>query len=158
MSYTAPAGNAVNFQQTGAAYTPPSGNAVNFPAPVVLLLTSDVSAGAWSPSSGSSLYAMVDESAADDADYIWTNVPATCVMAFAAGTDPNSSADHILRYRLLAGSGAIAVALKQGATTIASWGPHTLTESAQDFAQTLTGGQADSITDYTALRVEFTSS
>ena len=49
------------------------------------------------------------------------------------------------------------VALKQGSTTIASWGPHSLTGSAQDFAQTLTGGQADSITDYSALRVEFTS-
>ena len=49
------------------------------------------------------------------------------------------------------------LALKQGSTTIASWGPHSLTGSAQDFAQTLTGGQADSITDYSALRVEFTS-
>lgn len=30
MAYTAPAGNAVNFQQTGVAYTAPAGNAVNF--------------------------------------------------------------------------------------------------------------------------------
>ena len=86
---------------------------------------SDVAAGSWLPSSGSDLYAMVDETA--------------------------------YSYRLLAGSGTIAVALKQGSTTIASWGPHSLTGSAQDFAQTLTGTQADSITDYSALRVEITS-
>lgn len=30
MSYTAPAGNAVNFTATGVGYTPPAGDAVNF--------------------------------------------------------------------------------------------------------------------------------
>jgi hypothetical protein len=118
---------------------------------------SDVSAGSWTPSSGSDLYAMLDESEASDADYIQATSATTCTLALASGSDPSSSAGHILRYRLLAGSGNIAVTLKQGTTTIASWGPHTLTGVAQDFAQTLTGGEADSITDYSALRVEFIS-
>jgi len=118
---------------------------------------SDAAAGSWTPSSGTDLYAMLDETVASDADYIETASESTCMLALASGSDPASSTGHVLRYRLLAGSGTIAVALKQGSTTIASWGPHALSGVAQDFAQTLTGGEADSITDYTALRVEFTS-
>lgn len=131
---------------------PASGAAAQFLSPV-----SDVSAGGWAPSSGSDLYAMLDESVASDADYIVSATASACTLAFAAGSDPAVSTGHILRYRLLAGSGSVTVVLKQGAATIASFGPHTLTGAAQDFAQTLTGGEADSITDYSALRVEFTS-
>ena len=133
-------------------FLPVSGPAAQLLAPV-----SDVSAGSWAPSSGSDLYAMVDETAYGDTDYIYAASATTCTLALASGSDPSSSSGHILRYRLLAGSGTVAVTLKQGTTTIASWGPHTLTGAAQDFAQTLTSGEADSITDYSALRVEFTS-
>ena len=118
---------------------------------------SDVSDGAWLPSTGADLYATLDEDLYSDTDYIYATSATTCTLALASGSDPASSTGHILRYRLLAGSGSISVVLKQGTSTIASWGPHSLTGSAQDFAQTLTGGQADSITDYSALRVEFTS-
>ena len=126
--------------------------------PQKLAPVSDVAAGSWLPSSGSDLYAMVDETAYSDADYIYATSATTCTLALASGSDPNSSAGHILRYRLLPGSVNVAVTLKQGTTTIASWGPHALTGVAQDFAQTLTGGQADAITDYSALRVEITAS
>ena len=127
-------------------------------APQLLVPISDVSAGAWTPSSGSDLYAMLDESTYSDTDYIVTSSASTCEMRVTTASDPSVSTGHILRYRLLAGSGSITAILKQGATTIASYGPHTLTGAAQDFSQTLTGGQADSITDYTDLRVVFTSS
>lgn len=125
--------------------------------PQLLVPVSDVSAGGWTASSGSDLYAMLDESAYSDSDYIVSSTESSCTVALYAGSDPAVSTGHILRYRLLAGSGTVTVTLKQTTTTIASWGPHTLTGAAQDFAQTLTGGQADSITDYSALRVEFTS-
>ena len=131
---------------------------VNIVAPQLLAPVSDVSAGGWTPSSGSDLYAMLDESVASDADYIVSATASACTLAFAAGSDPAVSTGHILRYRLLAGSGSVTVALKQGAATIVSFGPYGLTGAAQDFAQTLTGGEADSITDYSALRVEFTAS
>ena len=124
---------------------------------MTLAPVSDVAAGSWLPSSGSDLYAMVDETAYSDTDYIYATSATTCTLALTSGSDPSSSSGHILRYRLLAGSGSISVVLKQGTSTIASWGPHTLTGAAQDFAQTLTGTQADSITDYSALRVEITS-
>lgn len=131
---------------------PVSGSAAQYLAPV-----SDVAAGSWTPSTGSDLYAMLDETSYSDTDYIAATSATTCTLALGSGSDPSSSTGHILRYRLLSGSGTVAVTLKQGTTTIASWGPHTLTLAAQDFAQTLTGGEADSITDYSALRVEFTS-
>lgn len=119
---------------------------------------SDVSDGDWLPSTGTDLYATVDESAYSDTDYIYATSATTCTLELATGTDPAVSTGHTLRYRLLSGSGSVTVALKQSTTTIASWGPHTLTGAAQDFAQTLSTGEADSITDYSALRVEFTAS
>jgi hypothetical protein len=125
--------------------------------PQLLAPASDVSAGGWTPSSGSDLYAMLDETSYSDTDYIVSSTASVCTLALAAGSDPAVSTGHILRYRMLSGVGSVSVALKQNTTTIASWGPHALTTSAQDFAQTLTGGQADSITDYSALRVEFTA-
>ena len=126
--------------------------------PQYLAPVSDVAAGSWLPSTGTDLYAMLDESSYSDTDYIYATSATTATMAIASGGDPAVSTGHTLRYRLLSGSGKIAVTLKQSSTTIASWGPHTLTGAAQDFAQTLTAGEADSITDYSALRVEFTSS
>ncbi len=126
-------------------------------APQLLVPISDVSAGAWTPSAGSDLYAMLDEGTYSDADYIVSTTSSTCEMRVTVGTDPVSSTGHILRYRLLAGTGTISASLKQGSTTIASYGPHMLTGAAQDFAQTLSGGEADSITDYSDLRVVFIS-
>ena len=134
-------------------WIPASGSAPQLLAPI-----SDISAGSWTPSSGSDLYAMLDESTASDTDYIVSSTASSCEMRVTTAGDPAVSTGHILRYRLLAGTGSITVLLKQGSTTIASYGPHTLTGSAQDFAQTLTGGEADSITDYSDLRVVFTSS
>lgn len=115
---------------------------------------SDITDGAWLPSTGTDLFAMVDEATYSDTDYVYTESASACTMALGSLTDPVSSAGHILRYRMLSGSGSLTIRLKQGASTIATFGPHTATGAAQDFEQTLTGGQADSITDYTALRVE----
>jgi hypothetical protein len=119
--------------------------------------TSDISDGAWTPSTGTDNYACVDEASYSDTDYIAATTATTCELGLTAGTDPASSDGHELHYRLLAGTGSIAVALKQGSTTIASYGPHTLTGAAQALQQTLSGGQADSITDYAALSVAITS-
>lgn len=160
MSYTPPAYNAVNFQGFGESYTPPAHDAVNFTRddPVLLAPVSDVSAGAWVASGGGSLYAALDEDPADDGDYIYTETPSTGSVAMAAATDPALSTGHVVRYRLRPGSGSVTVTLKQGSTTIAAWGPHVLGVNPQNFSQTLTGTQADSITDYSALRVEQTAS
>jgi hypothetical protein len=118
---------------------------------------SDLSTGGWSQSTGPTLYAVLDESVADDSDYISTTAATTCELKLGNGIDPLSSTGHILKYRILTGTGTLSVALKQGSTTIASW-VHTLTGLPQDISNTLSGAEADSITNYTNLRVTFTSS
>jgi hypothetical protein len=103
------------------------------------------------------LYGVLDEVTADDADYIQASTATGCEIKLSAGSTPTSRDNHTIKYRLLAGSGNIAVVLKCGSTTIKSWN-HTLTGSAQDFSQALSNAEATTITDYSDLRVTFTSS
>jgi len=126
--------------------------------PQVARPSSDVSDGAWTPSSGVDLYGVLDEVVLSDADYITTNTTAdACVVALGALSDPTSSAGHLLRYRLLGdGTSGITVELLQGSTTIATWTHDPAPATWTTYSQTLTGTQADSITDYTALRLRFT--
>lgn len=119
----------------------------------LLIPSSDVSAGAWAPSTGTSLAAMLDEAAASDVDYdSTTTVSSSFEVALSVGGDPLVSTGHIVRYRI---DQPMTVALMQGATTIASWSqsPTVLTT----YEQTLTGAQADAITNYSALSLKFTS-
>jgi hypothetical protein len=117
----------------------------------------DITTGSWSPSTGTTLYGVLDEVTADDADYIQASTATGCEVKLSAGSTPTSRDNHTIKYRLLAGSGNIAVVLKCGSTTIKSWN-HVLTGSAQDFSQALSNAEATNITDYSDLRVTFTSS
>jgi len=117
--------------------------------------TSDVSAGTWTASTGSDLYAMLDETTANDADYISTVNASTCEVALGALTDPASSTGHVVRYRIAADSGGIIVRLRQGSTTIASWTHNPAPGSLTTYAQTLSGGEADAITSYSSLKLQF---
>ncbi len=122
--------------------------------PQLLAPASDISAGAWLPSTGTDLFAMIDESSASDADYDYTDSLSTMEVKFAAGSDPSSSGGHVLRYRLRGdGTTDAVVTLKQGTTTIATWTETNVPTSATTFEHTLSGAEADSITDYTNLRL-----
>ena len=58
---------------------------------------------AWAATSGSDLYAMIDETSFSDSDYISTSdsgSTATYKVHLSSVTDPVSSSGHILRYRL----------------------------------------------------------
>lgn len=126
--------------------------------------TSDVSAGDWT---ATPLYAKIDEVTADTADFIqsvnFNNKPAaatsTCEVSLGSGTDPSSSINHTIRYKAMetttSGMMDLTVSLKQGATVIASWAENGLSNAWTDFYHTLSGAQADAITDYSALSVEF---
>jgi len=78
--------------------------------------------------------------------------------------DPSSSAGHIVRVRGLVdvvygGAMDLQTELRQGASalsTAATWND-ALTASAQTFTHTLSGAQADAITDYSTLRLRFTA-
>ncbi len=116
---------------------------------------SDVSAGGWTPSTGTDLWAMLDETVPDDTDYIISAsgpVNAEAKVRLSPLTDPNSSTGHIVNYRFYktpdgGARGDLTVTLyaADGTTSITS-NTHTnvaLGVVAGTF--TLTGPQADAI-------------
>lgn len=117
---------------------------------------SDISAGAWTPSTGATLYGVLDESTYDDADYITTTSASSAEVKFAAANDPGVHTNHIIYYRAK-GTGTLEARLYQGATLISTHNP-TLTASFQTFTWSITSGEAANITDYTDLRVRFIGS
>jgi len=123
----------------------------------------DVSAGNWTPSTGSDLYAMIDEASPNDSDFISVDDSGgsteTCQVDLSSVTDPVASNLHVVTVRASEASGmsviTLDVTLKQGATTIASNTFSTLTGSATDYTFTLSSAEANSITNYGALSLVF---
>lgn len=112
--------------------------------------SSDITAGAWTPSSGATLFATINEVVANDATYDLTSQASTFEVGITAGTSPGVTTGHVVRYRIV---GAVTVSLRQGTTTIASWSqsPAAMTT----YVQTLTSLQAAAITNYAALSLQF---
>lgn len=125
---------------------------------------SDVSAGNWAPSTGSDLYAMIDDVSTDDSDYISvTNSGGgteTCQVGLSSVTDPVASDLHVVTVRATDSSGmsvvVLVVTLKQGSTTIASKTfTAVITTSPANYTFTLSSAEADSITNYGTLSLVF---
>jgi hypothetical protein len=116
----------------------------------------DVVDGLWLPSTGSDLYATIDEDVPSDTDYNYTKVASTFEVSLSNQSDPTTSIGHKIRYRIR-GTRTIIVRLKQGATNIASWTHSSPPSSFTTFEQVLTTIEADSITDYSDLRVEIST-
>lgn len=117
----------------------------------------DLSNTGWVPSTGTDLYPMIGETVRDDATFIAATFPGAlyeCTLSSIG--DPNVSTDHSLPPLVLSapGGGGITVRLRQGTTTIASWTYHP-GPTPTEYTPTLSGAEADSITDYTALRLQF---
>lgn len=110
--------------------------------------------GVPTPGVGSGIYA--DLAANDDAHYAEISNGGSVEVGFSALVDPSTGSGHTITYRARYAGGASAgtqdVTLKQGATTIATW-TDTLTASFAGFSHTLTSGEANTITDYSALSV-----
>jgi hypothetical protein len=116
----------------------------------------DVSDGAWLPSTGADLYACIDETTYSDTDYIYTTSLSSCTIALSSLSDPADSANHVVRYRAAGdGSTDLIVTLKQGSTTIATWTEANASSTMTTYTHTLTTGEANSITDYSDLRLVF---
>jgi len=157
-------GAAPTVARTAHVWVTPAASSVLFSGAAPTLLqfqtarpASDVTVGAWVPSTGSDLYAMIDEPNVDDADHIYTAFNAAeSEVALSALQDPLSSTGHTLRYRVEGnGSSGITVTLLCGSTVIASWTHDPAPSSWTTYEQTLSSGQADAITDYSDLRVRF---
>src|SRR5574338_369566 len=116
-------------------------------------------------------YQNIDESTASDTDYNYgANGGAnTYEASLSSITDPSTSSNHVVRVRLaktnngtVSGTGNSVtgtVGLYQGATLIATVvNAATLTGAWVQTNYTLSGAEADSITDYTDLRISFTDS
>jgi len=124
---------------------------------------SDISnAGSWSPSTGSDLFAVIDEASTDDSDYVTVDggtMAAVKMFEVALGsiTDPASSDDHkfVVRASDAAGVGVVDMTfvLKQGSTIIANSSQTSTTSSAANYTTILSAGEADNITDYSDLRI-----
>jgi hypothetical protein len=72
--------------------------------------SSDIAAGSWTPSTGSDLYAMLDEVSVDDADYITTSATGqTARLALTPLSDPGNDNNHVLRYRASSPEGDLGV-------------------------------------------------
>ncbi len=109
------------------------------------------------------MHTAIDESVIDDADYIQSGLSPVSAdiseVKFSSLTDPAISSGHVIRYRYqkdTTGGDTInlVVRLVQGTTVIASW-THNNIDAVTTAEQTLSGGEADSITDYTDLRLRF---
>ena len=131
----------------------------------------DDSIGSWTGSPTNTTgnrYQNIDEATRSDTDYVRSeNDPSSSVSVFglSAVTDPVSSSNHIVRYAYQkneTGGGApgtvnLTVDLREGTTVIATQTHNDIATGFVAGTFTLTGGEADNITDYTNLNVRFTA-
>jgi len=126
----------------------------------------DISAGGWTTDAGAivDLFAAIDEAAASDADYVQSSALApgnsdVYDVKLSAAADPQSALAHGISYRYQALGAAtmeLTVALMQGATTVAQQTHSNVAVGMWlDGMLTLSGAEADSITDYSDLRLRF---
>lgn len=104
------------------------------------------------------LWSKIDEVSADDLDFISSSTSGhVAEVTLTNGTDPSSSTGHIIYWRRRGTATSLVVTLYQGATLIATaptdTGPGAVYA---DTSYTLSGGEADAITDYADLRIRFT--
>ncbi len=125
----------------------------------------DSAIGAWTDDVGgtTNIYQEIDEIVPDDTDFIHSEaipVNSKYVATLSNVTDPNTSDDHVVRYRYRRNDSFnvidIIVRLKQGASTVIASKTHAgVTTTFVDGEFLLSGAEADNITDYNDLRIEF---
>jgi hypothetical protein len=124
--------------------------------------TSDISVSGWQTELGgsSNLYESIDEVSPNDSDYIVTTPTETPLAASfgSPASDPQTGDAHYVAYRYKkdgVGQINLTARLKEGTSTIASWTHLDIPDSWVTQEQLLSTTQANNITDYSALRVEF---
>lgn len=151
-------------------------NTTGYPGPLstpsqTLLASADSVDGAWTDQAGgTSLAAAIDETTADNADYIRSELSPSssgCRVKLASGGDPASSSDHVIKWRVGKNAAAgqtinMTVKLYQGGgnsqgagTLIASFNRNGVTDTITEYSETLSGTEADTISDYSDLYLEF---
>jgi hypothetical protein len=124
---------------------------------------SDITVGSWSPTSGNDLFAMLDEVTPNDSDYVYSEdapVSSVAEVGLQSGIDPAVSDAHVVRYRYhKSGSGTINLTfyLMEGVTQRATWAHNNISVVVAEGEYILSAAEADSITDYSALRIRWSA-
>ena len=149
---TAKVGAAFTLAATAATYPPGGAN---------------ISAGSWTTSTGSgTLASMMDETPADDADYIQSGLnPSSdvCEVPLLNVQAPSTNTGHVVRYRIKGDAStvlAVSVIGGDGSTVVKTW-THTYAPSSYTlYEQTLSTGEADAwaAAGYPGSRLRFTAS
>ena len=120
--------------------------------------TSDITTQ-WTPSTGTDHFALIDETTANDADYISaTAAGQTDEVKLAAMTAPQSGTDLLINYKVtgIVGSATVTMSLRQG-----SGGTLIATDTAKSIDNTyqlvVPAATWASVTDWTDLRLRFVS-
>jgi len=132
----------------------------------------DISKDNWDDAAGGDndniLYDEINESTQNDANYSTSgalsllDTTETWEVGLSNVVDPQSSSNHIVRYTYGKDSSGgnvinLTVLLMQGTTQIASWSHSNIGTGFTLATQTLSAAQADSITNYSDLRLRFTA-
>jgi len=120
--------------------------------------TSDITTQ-WSPSTGTDHFALIDETTANDSDYIYaTAAGQTDEVRLASMTAPQAGTDLLINYRVqgIVGSASVTMSLRQGSggTLIATDTAKTIDNTYQLVVPAATWA---SVTDWTDLRLRFVS-
>lgn len=123
----------------------------------------DIVINGWTAEGGpTDLYDAINESTADDSDYIETIGDDTAEVALTTPTDPEVATGHIIHFRIQGnGSGGperCEAHLYEGANLRASSGTRTSRAAWSTETYTLSAAEANSITAYTDLRLRFVAS
>ncbi len=125
----------------------------------------DITLNSWTDQDGNttSIYTTIDETSASDSDYIKVvAADSMCEIGLGSLTDPGVDTGHVIRFRMY-GTGAAAaekltVELRMGASFSIAVDANNQSDGAWgDFSLTLSEAQAALITDYSDLRLRFTS-
>jgi hypothetical protein len=128
---------------------------------VALRPDADVTVNGWrNESGGTTLYASLNETSANDATYIQSasNPSASDYFEVGLSNPSGTPTNGPFKYRIFkklnnAAVVNMKVALMQGATEIASWLHSDISNTPTEYSQTLTGPQFSAITDFTDLRI-----
>jgi len=130
----------------------------------VYLPASDTSLGSWTDQDGGAtdIYLAINEIIPDNDNYVQSpTLPAanTYKFKFQSASDPSDHTHHYiaLRVKVTAGTRSLAIRLKEGITTRASWSVDP-TPDWMDVVKEITQAEAASITDYSNLFLELEAS
>jgi hypothetical protein len=111
----------------------------------------------WTPSAGTDHYALIDESTANDSDYIYaTAAGQTDEVKLASMSAPQAGTSLLINYRVqgIVGGASVTLSLVCNTTVIAT---DTARTANGDYTLTVASGIWASVTDWTNMRLRFVS-